>query len=263
MELTKEQRERYARHLLIRDIGTQGQEKLAEGSVLVIGTGGLGSPAALYLTAAGVGRVGIADADVVDLSNLQRQVLHGTPDLGRPKVDSAEETLHALNPEVKIEKFGEYVTADNIMTLVGKYDFVLDCTDNFPTKFLINDACVLADKPFVHAGIYEFSGQLMTVLPHQTPCYRCIFGTEPPKDAFPNGGVPGVVGAVAGVIGSLEALEAIKFLTGAGQLLAGSLLTFDGRTMKFRTVKLPPRGDGCAVCADHPEIVLPGWAHVD
>ena len=253
MELTDEQRERYKRHLLIEDIGEEGQKKLAQGSVLVIGTGGLGSPAALYLTAAGVGRLGIADADVVDLSNLQRQVLHGTPDLGRPKVESARETLHAINPEVQIEKFGEYVTKDNIMELVGRYDFVLDCTDNFPTKFLINDACVQADKPFVHAGIYEFSGQLMTVMPHESPCYRCVFGSEPPTDAFPNGGVPGVVGAVSGVIGSLEALEAIKFLTGAGQLLTGRLLTFDGRTMKFRNVALPPRRRDCAACGDQKE----------
>lgn len=224
------------------------------GSVLIIGAGGLGAPAALYLAAAGVGKIGIADADVVDLSNLQRQIIHTTADVGRPKVESAAETMRAINPDVEVVTYHEFISSANIMDIIKDYDFVLDGTDNFPAKFLINDACVMADKPFSHAGILRFKGQLMTVIPHQIPCYRCVFKTMPPKDAIPTCKQAGVIGAMAGVIGSLQALEAVKFLTGAGELLTGRLLTFDALTMKFHTVKLPPRGDGCAVCSDHPQI---------
>ena len=231
-----------------------GQKKLMNGSVLIIGAGGLGAPAAMYLAAAGVGKIGIVDADVVDLSNLQRQIIHTTADVGRPKVESAAETMRAINPDVEVVTYHEFISSANIMDIIKDYDFVLDGTDNFPAKFLINDACVMADKPFSHAGILRFKGQLMTVIPHQSPCYRCVFKTMPPKDAIPTCKQAGVIGAMAGVIGSLQALEAVKFLTGAGELLTGKLLTFDALTMKFHTVKLPPRGDGCAVCSDHPEI---------
>lgn len=254
MPFTNEQLERYSRHIILKEIGVKGQKKLMNGSVLIIGAGGLGAPAALYLAAAGVGKIGIVDADVVDLSNLQRQVIHTTADVGRPKVESAAETMRAINPDVEVVTYHEFISSANIMDIIKDYDFVLDGTDNFPAKFLINDACVMADKPFSHAGILRFKGQLMTVIPHQSPCYRCVFKTMPPKDAIPTCKQAGVIGAMAGVIGSLQALEAVKFLTGAGELLTGRLLTFDALTMKFHTVKLPPRGDGCAVCSDHPEI---------
>ena len=254
MPFTNEQLERYSRHIILKEIGVKGQKKLMNGSVLIIGAGGLGAPAALYLAAAGVGKIGIVDADVVDLSNLQRQVIHTTADVGRPKVESAAETMRAINPDVEVVTYHEFISSANIMDIIKDYDFVLDGTDNFPAKFLINDACVMADKPFSHAGILRFKGQLMTVIPHQSPCYRCVFKTMPPKDAIPTCKQAGVIGAMAGVIGSLQALEAVKFLTGAGELLTGKLLTFDALTMKFHTVKLPPRGDGCAVCSDRPQI---------
>lgn len=254
MPFTNEQLERYSRHIILKEIGVKGQKKLMNGSVLIIGAGGLGAPAAMYLAAAGVGKIGIADADVVDLSNLQRQIIHTTADVGRPKVESAAETMRAINPDVEVVTYHEFISSANIMNIIKDYDFVLDGTDNFPAKFLINDACVMADKPFSHAGILRFKGQLMTVIPHQSPCYRCVFKTMPPKDAIPTCKQAGVIGAMAGVIGSLQALEAVKFLTGAGELLTGRLLTFDALTMKFHTVKLPPRGDGCAVCSDHPQI---------
>lgn len=254
MPFTDEQMERYSRHIILKEIGVRGQKKLMNGSVLIIGAGGLGAPAAMYLSAAGVGKIGIADADVVDLSNLQRQIIHTTADLGKPKVESAAETMKAINPEVEVETYHEFLTSSNILDIVKKYDFVLDGTDNFPAKFLINDACVMADKPFSHAGILRFKGQLMTIIPHQTPCYRCVFKTMPPKDAIPSCKEAGVVGAMAGVIGSLQALEAVKFLTGAGELLTGKLLTFDALNNKFHTIVLPPRGEGCDVCSDHPKI---------
>jgi len=250
MAFTKEQLERYSRQIVMKEIGVDGQEKLAEAKVLIIGAGGLGSPAALYLAAAGIGKIGIADSDIVGLSNLQRQLMHTTSDLGRPKVESAKETLQQINPDVSIQTYNEFISSDNIAGIIADYDFVLDCTDNFEAKFLINDACVIADKPFTHAGVTGFQGQLMTVIPHETSCYRCIFQAPPPEGAVPSCAEAGIIGAAAGVVGSLQALEAIKYITGAGDLLTGKLLTFDALTMKFRTVKLPPRGSGCAVCAD-------------
>ena len=254
MGFTNEQLERYSRHIILKEIGVKGQKKLLNGSVLIIGAGGLGAPAAMYLAAAGVGKIGIADADVVDLSNLQRQVIHTTADVGRPKVESAAETMRAINPDVEVVTYQQFIDSSNILDLIKDYDFILDGTDNFPAKFLINDACVMADKPFSHAGIMRFSGQLMTVIPHEGPCYRCVFKTMPPKDAIPTCKSAGVIGAMSGTIGSLQALEAVKYLTGAGDLLVGKLLTFDGLKMKFHTINLPPRGKGCAVCSDHPTI---------
>lgn len=254
MPFTDRQLERYSRHIILKEIGVKGQKKLLNGSVLIIGAGGLGAPAALYLAAAGVGRIGIADADIVDLSNLQRQIIHTTADIGKPKTQSAKESMEAINPDVKIVEYREFVNSKNILDLIADYDFILDGTDNFPAKFLINDACVMAKKPFVHAGIIRFRGQLMTVLPGISPCYRCVFKNPPPKDAVPTCRQAGVVGAMAGVIGSLQAMEAVKFLTGAGELLAGKLLTYNALTNEFHTVKLPPRKEGCAVCSDHPTI---------
>ena len=254
MSFSNEQLERYSRHIILKGIGVKGQKKLAAAKVLIIGAGGLGAPAAMYLAAAGVGTIGIADADTVDLSNLQRQIIHTTDDLGKPKVESAAETMRAINPDVEVRTYNEFIYSQNILDIIADYDFILDGTDNFPAKFLINDACVMANKPFSHAGIIRFTGQLMTVIPHESPCYRCVFKDPPPKGAVPTCREAGVVGAMAGVIGSLQALEAIKYITGAGELLTGKLLTFDALTMKFHTVKLPPRGSGCAVCSDSPSI---------
>ena len=255
MAFTNEQLERYARHIILKEIGVKGQKKLMKGSVLIIGAGGLGAPAAMYLAAAGVGTIGIVDADEVDLSNLQRQIIHSTPDIGKPKVISAKETMEALNPEVRVNAIQEFVSSENIMDLIRDYDFIIDGTDNFPAKFLINDACVMAGKPFCHAGIIRFKGQLMTWVPGQeAPCYRCVFKEPPPKDAVPTCKEAGVVGAMGGVIGSLQAMEAIKYLTGVGDLLTGRLLTYDALKMDFRTIRLPARVKTCPICGDHPTI---------
>ncbi len=254
MAFTNEQLERYARHIILKEIGVKGQKKLLNGKVLIIGAGGLGAPAAMYLAAAGVGTIGIVDADVVDLSNLQRQIIHATADVGKPKVESARETMEAMNPDVKVIPIQDYVYSGNVMDLIADYDFILDGTDNFPAKFLINDACVMSKKPFSHAGIIRFKGQLMTYVPGQGPCYRCVFKEPPPKDAVPTCKEAGVVGAMGGVIGSLQAMEAIKYLTGVGDLLTGRLMTFDAIKMDVRTVKLPAHVADCPVCGDHPTI---------
>ncbi len=254
MAFTNEQLERYSRHMILKEIGAKGQKKLLNAKVLIIGAGGLGAPAALYLAAAGVGTIGIADADVVDLSNLQRQVIHSTKDIGKAKVQSAKESMEDINPDVKVITYREFVTSENIMRLISDYDFILDGTDNFPAKFLINDACVMAKKSYCHAGIIRFTGQLMTIVPGESPCYRCVFKEPPPPDAVPTCRQAGVIGAMAGVIGCLQALEAIKYITGAGELLTGSLLTFDALKMEFRKIRLPKRDKNCAVCGDHPTI---------
>ena len=257
MGFSNEQLERYSRHIILKDIGVKGQKKLAAAKVLIVGAGGLGSPAAMYLAAAGVGKIGIADADRVDLSNLQRQIIHTTNDLGKPKVESAAETIKAINPDVEVETYDEFLYSKNILPILSDYDFVLDGTDNFAAKFLINDACVIANKPFSHAGILRWGGQLMTVIPHESPCYRCVFENPPPKGAVPSCREAGVVGAMAGVVGTLQALEAIKYITDAGELLTGRILFVDALTMDFRTVRIShPRND-CAVCSDHPTITEP------
>jgi len=256
MAFTNEQLERYSRHIILSEVGVKGQKKLLNAKVLIIGAGGLGAPAALYLAAAGVGTIGIADADEVDLSNLQRQVIHTTPDLGKAKVQSAKETMEAINPDITVNAYRTFVAADNIMDLIADYDFIIDGTDNFPAKFLINDACVLAGKPFSHAGIIRFRGQLMTYVPGQGPCYRCVFKEPPPPEAVPTCKQAGVIGAMGGVIGSLQAMEAIKYIIGKGELLTGYLLTYDALKMEFRKIKLP-KAKGCAVCGDHPTILKP------
>lgn len=253
MGFTNEQLERYSRHIILKEIGVKGQKKLMDGKVLIIGAGGLGAPAALYLAAAGVGTIGIADADVVDLSNLQRQVIHSTPDIGKAKVESAKESMQAINPDVIVHTYQDYITSYNIADIIKDYDFVLDGTDNFPAKFLINDACVMEKKPFSHAGIIRFQGQLMTYVPGQGPCYRCVFKNPPPKDAVPTCKEAGVIGAMAGVIGCLQAMEAVKYLTGAGELLTGSLLTYDALKMEFRKIRIA-KDENCGVCGENPEI---------
>ena len=256
MALSKEQTKRYSRHLVMKELGAAGQEKLQKAKVLVIGAGGLGSPAALYLAAAGVGTIGIADGDKVELSNLQRQILHSTADLGRPKVDSARESLERLNPDLKVIIHPGLVHSGNISELIAGYDFVLECTDNFPAKFLINDACVLLTKPFCHGSVIRFFGQVMTYVPGQGPCYRCVFKAPPPEDAVPTARQAGVIGAAAGTIGTLQALEALKFILGQGELLTGRLLTFDALDMEFQEISLRPDPD-CPVCGQHPSILKP------
>lgn len=251
--LTESQIERYSRHIILKEVGGKGQQKLLDGKVLIIGAGGLGAPVALYLAAAGVGTIGLADADDVDLSNLQRQVIHFTADIGTPKVESARNKIEAINPDVKVITYKEWVTAANIGSLIADYDFIIDGTDNFAAKFLINDACVLAGKPYSHGGILQFVGQTITVLPGQSPCYRCLFPQPPPKDAIPTCSQAGVIGVLPGVLGSIQATEALKFLLGKGKLLTGRILMYDALDMKFRDVALK-RNSNCPICGDHPTI---------
>ena len=256
MVFTNEQLERYSRHIILKDVGVKGQKKLLNAKVLVIGAGGLGAPVAMYLAAAGVGTIGIADADVVDFSNLQRQIIHATQDVGKPKVQSAKETMEAMNPDVNVIAYHTFVTSENILDLIKDYDFIVDGTDNFPTKFLINDACVLLKKPFSHAGIIRFQGQTMTYVPNsekKSPCYRCVFPEMPPKDAVPTCRQAGVLGVMGGVIGTLQATEALKYILGIGELLAGYLLTYDAISMTFRKIKIK-HNSKCAICGENPTI---------
>ena len=254
MALSDEQLERYSRHITLKEIGVKGQKKLLAAKVLIIGAGGLGAPAAMYLAAAGVGTIGIADCDKVELPNLQRQIIHTTDDVGKTKVQSAAEAINALNPDVTVKTYHAYVSSKNIAAMIEEYDFIIDGADNFPTKFLINDACVLGHKPFCHAGILRFEGQLMTYVPGVSPCYRCIFEAPPPKDAVPSCREAGVIGAMAGIIGSMQALEAVKYITGQGDLLTGNMLIFDGLKMQWRKIRLPKRNHSCPVCGDSPSI---------
>ena len=252
MSLNDEQIERYSRHIILKDVGVEGQEKIRTGKVLVIGTGGLGAPVALYLAAAGVGTLGLVDPDNVELSNLQRQVIHFTPDVGKPKVLSASEKIQAINPDVKIVTYQTRALADNIAAIVKDYDFVIDGTDNFAAKFLINDACVFAAKPFSHGGILRFDGQTMTYKPGHA-CYRCLFGGPPPKNAVPTCSQAGVLGPVAGMLGTIQAAEALKFLIGKGELIVDRLLIFNALDMRFREVAVR-RNPRCRVCGENPTI---------
>lgn len=256
MDFNEQQIERYSRHIILSEVGVEGQEKLLSSKVLVIGSGGLGAPAAMFLAAAGIGTIGLVDADTVDLSNLQRQIIHQTKDVGKLKVVSGKETINEMNPDVHVVTYHTFVDASNILDILKDqdYDFVIDGTDNFAAKFLINDACVLAKKPFSHAGIIRFYGQLTTYLPdNNTPCYRCMFKEPPPEGAVPSCREAGVLGVMGGVIGTLQATEAIKYLLGIGDSLAGSLLTYDALTMNFRKVNVKKQPK-CAVCGDEPTI---------
>lgn len=244
----KWQNERYEKHLLLKEVGVDGQKKLLRSKVLIVGAGGLGAPAAMYLSAAGVGTIGLVDDDCVELSNLQRQIVHTTSDIGREKVESAKETLEAINPGVHIETYNMRVTPENIMSLIKSYDFVIDCVDNFETKFLINDACVIGGKPFCHGGVLRFEGQLMTYVPGEGPCYRCVFEEIPEPGTVPRCSETGILGVMPGIIGSLQALEALKFLLKTGSLLTGRMLIFDGLAMKFREVRLAHSSPCCKVC---------------
>ncbi|MCD7936360.1 MAG: molybdopterin-synthase adenylyltransferase MoeB [Tannerellaceae bacterium] len=252
IDFTEEQIERYSRHILLQDVGVEGQEKILNAKVLVIGAGGLGAPVALYLAAAGVGTLGIVDGDVVDLSNLQRQIIHFTADVGRPKVDSAREKIRQINPDVQVVTYPEFFTASNAAEIVRKYDFIIDGTDNFPVKFLINDACVLEGKPFSHGGILRFEGQTLTYVPGAA-CYRCLFQAPPPPNAVPTCSQAGVLGAIAGMLGTIQAAETLKYITGVGDLLTNRLLTFNAKAMTFREVKTP-QNKCCPVCGNHPVV---------
>jgi molybdopterin/thiamine biosynthesis adenylyltransferase len=254
--LNSAQQARYLRHLMLDGVGRAGQERLLAGRVLVIGAGGLGSPAAFYLAAAGVGTIGIADGDVVELSNLQRQILHATPDVGRLKVESARATLAPLNPDVRLVIHPFRVTAENVGGLFASYDFVIDATDNFAAKFLINDACVLAGIPYCHGGVLRFDGQVMTVLPRESACYRCIFPEPPAAEVAEACSKAGIMGVVPGVIGTLQATEALKYLLAIGQPASDGLLTFNALTLAFRTVPIR-RSPNCPLCGVRPTIDRP------
>lgn len=258
MSFSNEQMERYSRHIILKEVGVKGQRKLLGAKVLIVGTGGLGAPAAMFLAAAGVGTIGLVDFDSVELSNLQRQIIHQTKDVGKPKVVSGQETIAELNPDVRVIPYQEWISASNIMDILRDqdYDFVIDGTDNFPAKFLINDACVLASKPFSHAGIIRFQGQTMTYVPGKGPCYRCIFKDPPPADAVPTCKQAGVLGVMGGIIGTIQATEAVKYILGIGDLLTGHLLTYDALSMSFRKIKLAGRST-CQVCGEHPTITQP------
>lgn len=244
--LTDDELERYDRNIRLRELGIDGQLRLKQGKVLIIGAGGLGSPAALYLAAAGVGTIGIADGDNLDLTNLQRQILHSTDALGTPKAESAKSRIKSLNPNVKVNIYNTRVNSDNIGEIIKEYDFVIDATDNFQTKYLINDACVAANKPFSHAGVVHFEGQVMTYIPGAA-CYRCIFPDQPNPENAPNGKQVGILGAVAGMLGTIQATEAVKFLTGIGKLLTNRLLMIDAMTMSFNTITVS-KNCNCPIC---------------
>ncbi len=249
---TPQQIQRYSRHIIMPQIGSHGQRKLLESKVLLIGAGGLGSPTALYLAAAGVGTLGIVDFDVVDLTNLQRQILHHQHDIGRLKVDSAIDTIADINPDVKVVPHRVRLSSENALDLFREYDVIVDGSDNFPTRYLVNDACVMLGKPNVHGSIFMFEGQAASFLPGQG-CYRCLYPTPPPPGMVPNCAEAGVLGVLPGIVGSIQAVEAIKVLLGLGDTLTGRLLLFDALSMEFRQVKVR-RNPKCPVCGDNPTI---------
>jgi adenylyltransferase/sulfurtransferase len=255
-KFTEEQIKRYARHIILPEVGGKGQEKLLNSKVLVIGAGGLGSPAILYLAAAGVGTIGIVDFDVVDLSNLQRQIIHNTERVGTPKVESAKRTVEMLNPDVEVITYNTRISKENIMDIIKDYDVVLDGTDNFPTRFLINDACYFAGKPLVSAAMLRFEGQVSVFdfrMKEQSPCYRCLFPEPPPPGLVPSCQEAGILGSIGGIMGCIQATEAIKLILGIGEPLVGKLLIMDALSMDFRKVKLR-KDPNCPLCGEKPVI---------
>ena len=250
--MTPEQKRRYSRHILLDGMGKEGQERLINSKVLLIGAGGLGSPNALYLAAAGVGTIGIADGDVVSLSNLQRQVIHFTEDVGKLKVESAKDKMTRVNPDVKVIAYPEFITENNALELIKDYDFIIDCTDSFASKYLVNDACVMANKPFCAGGVVRYGAQVMTHVPGSA-CYRCFFPEPPEKENVETCSTVGVLGSAVGMLGTIQATEAIKYLTGVGTLLTNTLLTFDVLTMQFMRIDFS-RDEHCPICGEHPTI---------
>ncbi|MBI5166842.1 MAG: molybdopterin-synthase adenylyltransferase MoeB [candidate division NC10 bacterium] len=267
---SEDQIRRYSRHIILPEVGGKGQRKLLSSGALIIGAGGLGSPAALYLAAAGVGRIGIVDFDVVDLSNLQRQILHHVRDVGRPKVTSAAETIADINPDVKVVPYQVQLSSENVKDILAGYDVIVNGCDNFPTRYLVNDACIFLNKPLVDGSIFRFEGQATVFIPGKG-CYRCLFPSPPPPGLVPSCQEAGVLGVLCGVIGSIQGLEAVKILLGIGESLAGRLLFVDALTMEFRQVKVR-RDPNCPVCGDHPTITdlidyhefcgIPATAHI-
>jgi adenylyltransferase/sulfurtransferase len=251
--LSPQEAARYSRHLIMPEVGMEGQKRLKAASVLLIGAGGLGSPLGLYLAAAGIGRIGLVDFDVVDFSNLQRQVLHGTPDVGRPKLHSAKDRLQAINPEVQLDLYEARLTSANALSIFQPYDIVIDGTDNFPTRYLVNDACVLLKKPNVYGSIFRFDGQASVFYPGRGPCYRCLYPEPPPPGEVPSCAEGGVLGILPGLIGCIQATEAVKLLLGQGSPLIGRLLLYDALQMSFREFKVR-RNPKCPVCGEQPTI---------
>lgn len=253
VSLSNQEVERYSRHLIMPEVGMDGQLKLKAASVVCIGVGGLGSPVAMYLAAAGVGRLGVVDFDVVDYSNLQRQVIHGTPDVGRSKLESARDTLVAINPEVTIDMHEMALSSSNAFDVLGDYDIVVDGTDNFPTRYLVNDACVLLRKPNVFGSIFRFEGQVSVFATEQGPCYRCLYPEPPPPGLVPSCAEGGVLGILPGVIGTIQATETVKLIIGVGEPLINRFMIYDALRMKFRELKLR-RDPDCPVCGDRPTV---------
>jgi len=253
IRLDDERIERYSRQIILSEVGGKGQEKIFNAKVLIVGAGGLGSPIALYLAAAGVGTIGIVDSDRVELNNLQRQILHSTDDVGMPKVESAAKRLKSLNPDVEVVSHHIRLTSQNALQIIEGYDIVVDGSDNFPTRYLVNDACYLLGKPMSHGAILRFEGQAFTMIPNETPCYRCLFPSPPPPGLVPSCQQAGILGAVAGVIGTIQAAEVLKLILGVGSPLLGRLLIFDASEMEFRTVKIP-KNPKCALCGKEPTI---------
>ena len=253
MAFTEEQLVRYSRHIILEEVGGKGQKKIAQAKVLIVGAGGLGSPLALYLAAAGVGTIGLIDADTVDLSNLQRQIIHHTSDIGRPKVQSAREKITALNPDVQVISHQENLDAENALKIFGAFDYVIDGTDNFPAKFLINDAAFFSKKPLVHGGILRFDGQLFTILPGVSACYRCLFHEPPPAGVVPSCQEAGVLGALAGLIGTLQGTEVLKLILGIGKPLTNRMLIYNALRTQFREVAIP-KNPNCPLCGTNPTI---------
>lgn len=251
--LSNEEVLRYSRHLILPEVGMEGQLKLKAAKVLLVGTGGLGAPLALYLTAAGIGRIGLVDFDVVDATNLQRQVIHGTKDIGKPKIDSAIESMNDINPNVIVDRHEVALTSENALDIIKDYDLVVDGTDNFPTRYLVNDACVLLGKPNVYGSIFRFEGQSTIFATEAGPCYRCLYPEPPPPGLVPSCAEGGVLGILPGVVGLIQATETVKLILGIGTPLIGRLMLYDALNMKFRELKLR-RNPECPICGDHPTI---------
>jgi adenylyltransferase/sulfurtransferase len=253
IELSNHEVARYSRHLIMPEVGMTGQLKLKAASVLCIGAGGLGSPVAMYLAAAGVGRIGIVDFDVVDYSNLQRQIIHGTPDVGRPKLDSARDTLNGINPEIAVQTHDAALSSENALDLLAGYDVIVDGTDNFPTRYLVNDACVILGKPNVYGSIFRFEGQISVFATTDGPCYRCLYPEPPPPGLVPSCAEGGVLGILPGVVGTIQATEAVKLIIGVGEPLINRFMIYDALKMRFRELKLRKDPD-CPVCGDNPTV---------
>jgi molybdopterin/thiamine biosynthesis adenylyltransferase len=253
VSFTDDQIVRYSKQIIIPEVGLDGQKKISSGRVLLIGAGGLGSPAAYYLNAAGVGTIGIVDDDVVDLTNLHRQILHFTNDIGKSKVVSAEESLTALNPDSQVIAYRERLTVSNAMEIIQDYDVVVDCADNFGTKFLLNDACIMAGKPLIYGAVLRFIGQVLTILPGEGPCYRCLFRMPPPSGIAPTSAQAGLLGVLPGTIGLIQATEVLKYFLGLGDLLVGKMLTYNLLTLEFSKIKIRKDPD-CPVCGINPTI---------